>query len=109
MAVTPPAWLKDVLRWRWTPTVALIVGALLYVAGATALVPSEIRFAPAQPSSPATTETTGTTVRDDSAADTDATTDTGETATRARRKRARRRAAGSDAETTTADATAASE
>lgn len=107
MAVTPPTWLKDVVRWRWTPTVALIVGALLYVAGAMALVPSEIHFSPSPPA--ATGAPATGTVRDDPAADTDAATETGETATRARRKRARRRATDSEAETTTADATGASE
>lgn len=46
MAVSAPLWLRDALRWRWTPTVALVVGSLMYVLGATALVPSEIDFSP---------------------------------------------------------------
>ncbi|HEY8943325.1 MAG TPA: hypothetical protein VIM73_03640 [Polyangiaceae bacterium] len=39
-----PAWLRDALRWRWAPTVALTVGSLLYVLVAVTLVPSEIEF-----------------------------------------------------------------
>lgn len=44
MAVRAPIWLRDALRWRWTPTIALVTGALLYVLGALWLLPSEITF-----------------------------------------------------------------
>lgn len=44
MAVRVPTWLTDALRWRWMPTVALVLGSLIYVLGAMVLVPSDIRF-----------------------------------------------------------------
>jgi hypothetical protein len=44
MLARAPAWLRDALRWRWAPTVALTLGSLLYVLVAVTLVPSEIEF-----------------------------------------------------------------
>jgi hypothetical protein len=50
MAVRAPTWLTDALRWRWMPTVALVLGSLLYVLGALIFVPSDIQFSGTSPS-----------------------------------------------------------
>lgn len=44
MPLRLPPWLRDALRWRWTPAVALVLGSLLYVLGALLLVPTELSF-----------------------------------------------------------------
>lgn len=96
MAVRAPTWLTDALRWRWTPTIALILGSLLYVICAMLFVPSDIRFSgPAPSAQPRSVQVGAPTAGNDvDAAEPDAADD----GTTRRSKRQRRRAATETAE-----------